>query len=382
LKSDAARSGDLRQQCQDLLGVRPAAGQIIHGRVVRGIVTASDHFSIIPEVERWPKVGRIGLRQRLFFAACFTCDTIVCMRIPWTRLIKGAVLLAALGFLAALVHSQWTVLQQYEWRLAPGWALAALIGIELAWLFEAATWRMILTGLGGVLPIRQSYLAWFLSNILRYIPGNIWQFLGMAELAHEDGVPRLVTLTSIVLHQVISTAAGVVLAACFFALFGNGDWLSYFRPLLLMAPLGLFLLQPQMLERALNWLLGKMGRPSIRVSLSWRQIWALVVRYLVVWLLMGLSFAALVRAVTPVDWPAVAYLVASWAAAYAIGYLTLLTPAGLGVREGALTLLLFPIAPPGVAAVIALVARLWMVLGEVLAAAVVLAVRATGRRRR
>ncbi len=241
---------------------------------------------------------------------------------------------------------------------------------------------MILSSLGGPLPHGQAVAIWFLSNIVRYIPGNIWQFLGMAELAHDQGIPRVMTFTSIVLHQVISTAVGVVLAACYFALFDDGDWLSTLRPLLLLAPLSLLLLQPRLLERALNGLLRKTGRPPIRVALRWRQVWVLIGRYLVVWLLMGLSFAALVRAVTPVDWSAVAYLVAAWAAAYVVGYLTLLTPAGLGVREGALALLLFPLVPPGVAAVIAIIARLWMVLGEVLAAAVALAVRAKGVRPR
>lgn len=303
------------------------------------------------------------------------------MRTQAIRLVKGIILVVALGFLVALVRSQWSALQAYEWQLAPGWAVAALVGLELTWFFEAATWRMILTSVGGVLPARQTFLIWFLSNIVRYIPGNVWQFLGMAELAHEAGVPRLMTLTSIVLHQIISTAVGVVLAACYFALFDTGDWLRTLRPLLLIVPFGLLLLQPRILEGLLNWLLRKVKRPPIRVLLTWRQIWLLIGRYVIVWVMMGLSFAALVRALTPIDWPAVPYLVATWAAAYVIGYLTLLTPAGLGVREGALALLLFAIMPQGVAAVIAIVARLWMVAGEVLGAGAALIVRGQAWRR-
>ncbi len=297
------------------------------------------------------------------------------MRKSWKSLAQIAVLLIAAGFLAALVASQWSALRAYDWKLAPGWALLALVGLESTWLFELDTWRMILAGLGGPLRYHRAAPIWFLSNIVRYIPGNIWQFLGMAELAHEEGVPRLLTLTSIVLHQVISTAVGVVLAACYFAVFDDGDWLRYLRPLLLIVPFGLLLLQPRILEGVLNWLLRKVGRPPIPVLLSWRQIWILIGRYFVVWAAMGLSFAALVRALTPLDWPAAPYLVASWAAAYVIGYLTLLTPAGLGVREGVLAVLLFPIMPPGVAAVIAIMARLWMVVGEVLGAGAALAVR-------
>jgi hypothetical protein len=297
------------------------------------------------------------------------------MRKHWKSWAQAVVLLVAAGFLAALVASQWSALQAYDWQLAPGWAILALVGLELTWLFELDTWRMILAGLGGPLRYRRAAPIWFLSNIVRYIPGNVWQFLGMAELAHEAGVPRLMTLTSIVLHQIISTAVGVVLAACYFALFDAGDWLRTLRPLLLIVPFGLLLLQPRILEGALNWLLRKVKRPPIRVLLTWRQIWLLIGRYVIVWVMMGLSFAALVRALTPIDWAAVPYLVATWAAAYVIGYLTLLTPAGLGVREGALALLLFAIMPQGVAAVIAIVARLWMVAGEVLGAGVALIVR-------
>jgi hypothetical protein len=98
----------------------------------------------------------------------------------------------------------------------------------------------------------------------------------------------------------------------------------------------------------------------------------LLLRYLVVWLAMGLSFAALARALTPYRLDVVPYLVASWAAAYVIGYLSLLTPSGLGVREGILALLLTEIFAAPLPTVIAIVARLWMVLAELLGAGVAL----------
>jgi hypothetical protein len=303
------------------------------------------------------------------------------MRLSWKILIQIMVLLVAVGFLGALVVSQWSALQAYDWQLAPGWAVLALVGLELTWLFELDTWRMILAGLGGPLRFRRAAPIWFLSNIVRYIPGNIWQFLGMAELTYrEAGVPRLVTLTSIVLHQAISTAVGVVMAAVYFAVVGEGTWLRSLRPLLWCVPLGLLALQPRILEGVLNWALRKMGRPPIRVMLTWRQIWLLIGRYCVVWLAMGASFAALVRALAPIGWQEAPYLVASWAAAYVVGYLTLLTPAGLGVREGVLALLLTLIVPQPVAAMIAIAARLWMVVGEVLGAGGALLVRARNTR--
>jgi uncharacterized membrane protein YbhN (UPF0104 family) len=297
------------------------------------------------------------------------------MRIRWRRVAQVTILLLALGFLAALVRSQGAALQAYRWQLAPVWALVALAGLELTWLFELDTWRLILRSLGGQLAYRQAVPAWFLSNIVRYIPGNVWQFLGMAELAAEHGVPRLVTLTSIVLHQAISTAAGLALAAAYFAAAGQGErgsipyvWFDRLRVLLWLMPLGLLLLHPAILERVLNWGMVRLRRPTVQVTLTWGQVWLLCLRYGVVWLLMGLSFAALVRSLALVRAVEAPYLVACWAGAYVIGYLSLLTPSGLGVREGVMVLLLAAIMPEGVAAVVAIVARLWMVAGELLGA--------------
>jgi uncharacterized membrane protein len=296
------------------------------------------------------------------------------MRIPWKRLAQAAVLILAFGFLAALVRGQWAALRAYRWHLAPGWAALALLGLEVTWLFELDTWRAVLRGLGGRLPFSRAAQVWFLSNIIRYIPGNIWQFLGMSEMAAEDGVPRVATFSSIVLHQAISTAAGLALAAVYFAVAGQGaergEWFARFRPALWLVPLGLLLLQPRILERVLNWALGKLHREPLHITLTWGQVWVLLVRYLVVWVCTGLSYAALVRALVPFPLAAVPYLVAAWAAAYVVGFLSLLTPSGLGVREGVMVLLLTAVMAGPVAAVVAIAARLWMVVGEVVAAAV------------
>ena len=294
------------------------------------------------------------------------------MHIPWKRLAQIAVAVLAIAFLAAVMRSQWSALGSYHWQLEPGWALLALLGLELTWLLELDTWRLILRNLGGFLTLRRATQIWFLSNIIRYIPGNVWQFVGMTEMALQDGVPRAATLSSILIHQAIATAAGIVVTALYFAVTGHSSWAVMLRPFLFAVPLGLLLLQPRLLETILNWVLAKLHQPLLHITLTWRRIWYVLLRDFVVWLLMGLSFTALVRALTPLDNGMLPYLVASWAAAYVIGYLSMLTPSGLGVREGMLLLLLSALLPGSVAAVIAIVARLWMTVGELLGTALIL----------
>ena len=298
----------------------------------------------------------------------------------WRRIAAVIFVVAALAFLGLLVRSQWSELRKYEWHIEPAWALLALLGLEAAWLFELDTWRSILAGLGGRLPFGRAAEIWYLSNIIRYIPGNVWQFLGMAEMAAEDGVSRVSTFTSIALHQAISTAAGLSLAAVYFATTGQAEWAARFRPVLWLVPLGLFLLQPRLLEAIMNRVLASVKRPPIRVTLTWGQVWVLLFRYVIVWLVMGLSFAALVRSLANVSWPDVPWLVATWVTAYTAGYVSMLTPSGLGVREGVMALLLGQLLPVSVAVVISIVARLWMVAGELVGAGAVLLIRVVRRR--
>ena len=96
----------------------------------------------------------------------------------------------------------------------------------------------------------------------------------------------------------------------------------------------------------------------------------LVVGYAVYWAVTGLAFAALVASIYPLAVADVPLVVAAYAAAYAAGFLALLTPAGLGVREGVLVVALAPVLPAGPALVVALLSRLWMMLVELAGAAV------------
>ena len=291
------------------------------------------------------------------------------------RVIRILALLVALGFMAALVSSQWQALQSFQWEFRPAWLVPSFALLALAWLLELSTWRFVLAGLGGRLRWSRAAQTWFLSTIVRYIPGNIWQFLGMAELAADDGVSRVATFASIGVHQVLATLVGIVLAAVYFAAAGQGALLEAVRPLLWLAPLLLILCSPPILRHSLNWLLRLLKRPPVDVTLTWGQVGLALLGYAGVWLLMGSGFALLAASITPITSAQVAALVATWAAAYVVGYLSMLTPSGLGVREGVMILLLAPLFPAPIPTVLALAARLWMVAGELVGAGIALATR-------
>ena len=301
----------------------------------------------------------------------------------WVRLLKPVFLLLALGFVALLLASQWEDLKAQPWRLHGGWLTAAILGQLVTWAAEIGFWRLFLRLLDGSLDGRLSFWAatriWFLSAIVRYIPGNIWQPLGMTVMCRQHGIRAEATLISVILIQVITLLGVLPLAAVYLLLTGNLGLLSAgmtgTAPWLAGLALGcvlIFLLRPGWLFGLLNWLLVKVGRPALPITFSSARLLGLLLMGMGIWILWGLTFAAVtfgVVALPPAQMRAdLLHLVAAYPMGYAMGYLSFITPSGLGVREGALFFWLEPVIGGGVATLAALAMRLLTTAGEVVLA--------------
>ena len=77
------------------------------------------------------------------------------------------------------MRSQWEELRAHTWELQPGWLLASALLLLASWAMEIGIWQHLLRLVGGRLPYAPAVRIWFLSAIVRYIPGNIWQPLSM-----------------------------------------------------------------------------------------------------------------------------------------------------------------------------------------------------------
>ncbi len=283
-------------------------------------------------------------------------------RLTSSRWLRIAFLAAGLAFMAVVLRGRWAEVRHYRFLLRPGFLAASAAVLLSAMLLEVALWRRLLGLLGYTLAPKRAAGIWFLSNLVRYVPGNIWQFLGMMELGAASQVPRRVMLAGIILHQGFSNLAGIVIGAYAVVRLGSLPSLSPITAGLAML-FGLAALSPPVVRRGIRLLLRVSGDlPSS--GLSYRAALLLGLGYCLYWLVIGTAFWLLARGIGAAPASAALTWVSAFAAAYVIGYLSLLTPSGLGVREGTLALLLTTAAGPGPAAVAAVVARLWLVVGE------------------
>jgi glycosyltransferase 2 family protein len=299
----------------------------------------------------------------------------------WLRRIQPLLVLLSLCLIALLLRNQWATLRTYPWRLHSGWLTLSAICLALTWLVEVNLWRLLLAMVGGRLPFVPAWRIWFLTALVRYVPGNIWQPLSMTLYGQRYGIRTEATLLSIVLYQVIALLA-VAPFALFYLLSSSTTALlqqatAGLTPWLIgggLVPVVVILLRPGWLLAVANWALRKTGRAEFEAQLSSRALAAALGLGVLSWLLWGLAFATLTFALRPfpVDelFRVGPLLVAVFSIGYAIGLLSVITPSGFGVREGAYYLLLVPMMDAGTVTIAALAMRFWILLGEVLMAGV------------
>ncbi len=297
------------------------------------------------------------------------------------RWLQPILAIAAAIFIILFVVQQAPALRGMEWRLHPGWlALSALLMLA-SWAVEIGVWRALLKMLGARLPYLPAARIWFISAIVRYIPGNIWQPLSITLAAQERGIRPELTVTSVLLYQLINLVSVGPLAAAY--LWATGNW-GLLAPqggpgaatlpllLALLLPIVLLVALPRLLVAGLDWLLVRAKRLPLQADFGRGRLLLVTTAAAGNWLLWGASFAALTFGMTPFAAEEMArlapHLVLAYPIAYEVGFLSIILPSGFGVREGALYVLLATVMAGPLVTVAALAMRLWTLAGEVIMA--------------
>ena len=294
--------------------------------------------------------------------------------------IQVGIALLVFGFLVLTVVNQWSEIQDKGVHFHVLWLVPAFVILPVFFALNAVGWDLILRFLGYRLGAGRAQVAWGQPLLARYVPGSVLYVLGRVLLSERAGVPRRLTVASIVYEQALQATSAIVVAAYF--LIDHPDLQS--QPLrwgvLALIPLALVLLHPRVFGPLANRVLRAFGREPLPAVISLRGVAAVLAFYTLNWGVIAVGLYCVARSVStisPGDIPVVG-------AAQAFGYLaalaTLVAPAGLGIRDAAFAWAL-KVAVPGnsfaVASLIAIVVRGVLTVVEVLYVAIVTAL---GRR--
>ena len=198
----------------------------------------------------------------------------------------------------------------------------------------------------------------------RYLPGKVWQVLGMVYLCGQENIPKAKSATSIVIAQAVSILSAFFLMG-FYALFASVENFPQVTYLLfLFIPLGLVAIHPSVLQWVINKSLKKLRREPIVLNIKFSDMVSLFVFYLVGWGVYGTAFYFFINSVHDLSAALIPAIICIFATAYTLGLLFFLIPGGLGIREGLLATLLSTYIPLPIATVIALLSRIWFTAAE------------------
>ena len=243
-------------------------------------------------------------------------------------------------------------------------ATAVLVG---GYFLSAWLWGRVVFDLGGPrLPPWVSVRVFMVANLGRYVPGKIWQIAGLAALARRRGVPAPTAAAAAVVGQAVSIAAATLVGMVGFVSSPAEMRAWSLAIAAAAAALVVAIVAPPCFRGAVRLWLRVTSTPlPEHVSGLHGARWLAL--YVLNWMVYAFSFWLLVLSFG-LEAPLVP-VASAFAAAYVLGYVMIFAPAGIGVREGFLVALLSPELGVAAAGAIAIIARLWTTVVELVPAA-------------
>jgi hypothetical protein len=287
--------------------------------------------------------------------------------------------LALVVLLAVLVgrylSRQWDQIDQQMHTIQGPWLLLAGLGFVVGLgTLPVNTW-LVLRCLGIALPIREVMRIFFLSQVAKYLPGSIWTLPSRAFFYTRRQVPGSKSIAAVIWEVVLMIAGAVLIAVL-----GSGKLAEEtFLPAAMLALgvllVGMFVLSVVLKSARVRELGTRLPLPervsanmlSFMTQLSPQRLGLMTLAYAFSWMVIGLAFMTLAYAVQPdidaADWLSFAGL---FAGAWVIGFLSFITPGGIGVRDGLLVWGLGAVLGDPLPFLVAVLARILWTIAEVI----------------
>ena len=294
----------------------------------------------------------------------------------WRTALRLAVAGLFLGVIVVVLAGQWRQARPLLGRLSVPVVLAAWVPVLGGIYASFRSWRAALADLGGSLPRAGAMRVFYLGQLGKYVPGTIWPAVTQMRLGRDYRVPPRASGAAFAVFMLVLVGTGLLVGLPVVPLLGR-DAVDEYRWLVLVLPLFALALAPPVLNRAIAVALRAIGRPPLPAPLSLAGVLRVAGWALLSWLCYGAHAYLLARSLG-VEGGGLLWLqcTGAFAVAFASGPLLLVVPAGAGVREAALLLLLGSTVTVPVAAVIAVCSRLLFIVGDLAWSAVaVLAAR-------
>jgi hypothetical protein len=294
--------------------------------------------------------------------------------------IQLGVALLVFGFLVLTVVDQWAEIKDKGVHFHVLWLIPAFVVLPIFYSLNAVGWDLILRFLGYRLGAGRAQVAWGQPLLARYVPGSVLYVLGRVLLSERAGVPRRLTVASIVYEQALQATSAILLAAYFLIVHPDLQGQPLRWAILLAIPLAIVLLHPSVFGPLANRVLRAFGREPLPAAMSLGGVLVVLAFYTLNWGVIAIGIYCVARSVSSISPGDLLLAGAAQAFGYVAALATLVAPAGLGIRDAAFAWAFKPAVPGdsfAVASLVAIVVRGVLTVVEILYVGIVTAM---GRR--
>jgi hypothetical protein len=288
-------------------------------------------------------------------------------RNPWLR---AGLLAVAAGLAVYGLASQWdevhAALAKLAWYDVAGAVACVLAGLGCMLL----AWRALLAGLGSALPLPAAVRVMFIGQLGKYVPGAVWALAAQVELARDYDVPRRRSTAASLVGMAVTLVVGLIAAGVMLPL-TSAHAAGHYWWVLAVTPLAVACLHPRVIRFGLNLALRVLRRPPLEESVGTAAMVRALAWTTLGWLFYGAhawflisDFAGKGGEAPDKGIHTFALALGGYALAWAVGFLIIFFPGGIGPREVALIAVLAPVMPSGSALVVALASRVVMTVGD------------------
>ena len=292
------------------------------------------------------------------------------------RILQIGLPIVILGFFLKFITEQWKQLVAHPFQWNPWLIALAFCGFMLQELSYGLIWQAVLARLGARLDLKTSLRIYLASEFVRYIPGNVWHVLARILWVGKYGVSRPIAFASMTVELITKLAAGAIIfgvSLLFWGLLGSVSTLLVGKTLVIALSIAILIalfviLHPRILGALLNMGLRLLKKEPITLTLRYSDILLVTVAWCVSWIVAGTAFYILTLALWPtLPFAALPICIGIYAIAWDIGFVSFITPSGLGFREvtiGALFALSLSMLPLTLGSIIAVLSRVVSTFAE------------------
>ena len=216
-------------------------------------------------------------------------------------------------------------------------------------------WQKIIKEKGADLNLKETLFVFSVSEIKRYVPGNIWSFLSRSYLLEEKGLTKKNIFHAIIIEVELIIISCLFLSTAAISILFNNLYVDLATVSLALILSLLFIFSNKL--RKFNALFSNFSAVSN---------FYLILISIPTFFFFGLATYFAMISIISINLFYVTQYISIFIFSLLLGYLSIITPMGLGVREGAITYGLARFINYSLAASVAIFARIAFIISEVI----------------